>query len=399
MSIIFKHIKGDKVIWAIVAMLGLLSFMPIYSASTNLVNVVGSNSSTFGILVKHAFLMFSGFLILLVIHKINYKYFSSISVIALVGVIILLLYTLTQDTTIGGATAKRWIEIPFIGLSFQTSSLANVVLMTYIARFLAINKDKEITFKESIKTLWVPIIIVLALIVPENLSTSALIFLMAIMLLFVGGYPFKYLFIIGVSILLFFTIFILVSKAFPDLMPKSRVSTWISRIENYSNPDAEEGYQVEKAKIAIATGLEPTGPGKSVQKNFLPQSSSDFIFAIIIEEFGIALWLPIILLYMLLLIRFIVIAQKAPSTFGTLMVIGVGFPIIFQAILNMMVAVNLIPVTGQNLPLISSGGTSIWMISLAIGMILSVSAAKEREDLTSSSVEDDSITPSTIETA
>lgn len=399
MSIIFKHIKGDKVIWAIVAMLGLLSFMPIYSASTNLVNVVGSNSSTFGILVKHAFLMFSGFLILLVIHKINYKYFSSISVIALGGVIILLLYTLSQDTTIGGATAKRWIEIPFIGLSFQTSSLANVVLMTYIARFLAINKDKEITFKESIKTLWVPIIVVLALIVPENLSTSALIFLMAIMLLFVGGYPFKYLVMIGVSILLFFTFFILINKAFPDLMPKSRVSTWISRIENYSNPDAEEGYQVEKAKIAIATGLEPTGPGKSVQKNFLPQSSSDFIFAIIIEEFGIALWLPIILLYMLLLIRFIVIAQKAPSTFGTLMVIGVGFPIIFQAILNMMVAVNLIPVTGQNLPLISSGGTSIWMISLAIGMILSVSAAKEREDLNVTSVENDSITPSTIETA
>jgi len=380
MSIIFKHIKGDKVIWAIVALLGLLSFMPIYSASTNLVNVVGSSSSTFGILVKHAFLMFSGFLILLVVHKINYKYFSSISVIALVGVIILLLYTLTQDTTIGGATAKRWIEIPFIGLSFQTSSLANVILMTYIARFLALHKDKEITFKESFKTLWLPIIIVLALIVPENLSTSGLIFVMAMMLLFVGGYPLRYLIIIGVTILMFLTLFIGINKAFPDLMPKSRVSTWISRIENFKNPDADEGYQVEKAKIAIATGLEPTGPGKSVQKNFLPQSSSDFIFAIIIEEFGIILWLPIILLYILLLIRFIVNAQKAPSTFGTLMVIGVGFPIIFQAILNMMVAVNLIPVTGQNLPLISSGGTSIWMISLAIGMILSVSAAREREE-------------------
>lgn len=380
MSILFKHIKGDKVIWAIVAMLGLLSFMPIYSSSTNLVNVVGSSSSTFGILVKHAFLMFSGFLILLFVHKINYKYFSSISVIALVGVIILLVYTLTQDTTIGGASAKRWIEIPFIGLSFQTSSLANVILMTYIARFLALHKDKEITFKESFKTLWLPIIVVLALIVPENLSTSGLIFVMAMMLLFVGGYPLRYLIIIGVTILMFLTLFIGINKAFPDLMPKSRVSTWISRIENFKNPDADEGYQVEKAKIAIATGLEPTGPGKSVQKNFLPQSSSDFIFAIIIEEFGIILWLPIILLYILLLIRFIVNAQKAPSTFGTLMVIGVGFPIIFQAILNMMVAVNLIPVTGQNLPLISSGGTSIWMISLAIGMILSVSAARERED-------------------
>lgn len=375
---LFKHIKGDKAIWAVVALLGILSFMPIYSASTNLIYVVGSSSSTLGILIKHAFLMLSGFIILVAVHKINYKYFSSISVIALVGVILLLLYTLTQDTTIGGATAKRWIEIPFVGLSFQTSTLANVVLMTYIARYLATNKDKEIILKESIAKLWIPIIVVLGLIVPENLSTSVLIFTMVIMLLFVGGYPLKYLFSIGGVAIVLFGLFFVLNKAYPDMMP-NRINTWANRIENFSNPDAEEGYQIEKAKIAIATGLEPTGPGKSIQKNFLPQSSSDFIFAIIIEEFGIILWLPIVLLYILLLIRFVVVAQKSPTTFGTLMVIGVGFPIIFQAILNMMVAVNLIPVTGQNLPLISSGGTSIWMISLAIGMVLSVSASKEND--------------------
>ena len=375
---LFEHIKGDKVIWAVVALLGILSFMPIYSASTNLIYVVGSKSSTFGILIKHAFLMFSGFLILVAVHKINYKYFSSISVIALFGVILLLLYTLTQDTTIGGTTAKRWIEIPIVGLSFQTSTLANVILMTYVARYLATNKDKEIILKESIVKLWIPVIIVLGLIVPENLSTSALIFIMVIMLLFVGGYPLKYLFAIGGLAISLFAIFFVLNKNFPEMMP-NRVNTWVNRIENCSNPDVEEGYQVEKAKIAIATGLEPTGPGKSVQKNFLPQSSSDFIFAIIIEEFGFALWFPIIFLYFLLLVRFVVVAQKAPTTFGTLMVIGVGFPIIFQAVLNMMVAVNLIPVTGQNLPLISSGGTSIWMISLAIGMVLSVSATKENE--------------------
>ncbi len=375
---LFKHIKGDKAIWAIVALLGVLSFMPIYSASTNLIYVVGSSSTTFDILVKHAFLMLSGFIILVAVHKINYKYFSSISVIALVFVIILLLFTLTQDNTIGGVTAKRWIEIPLVGLSFQTSTLANVVLMTYIARYLATNKDKIIILKESILKLWVPIIVVLALIVPENLSTSALIFVMAMMLLFVGGYPLKYLISIAVMAIALFGLFFILNKAFPDSMP-NRINTWVNRIENFNNPDAEEGYQVEKAKIAIATGLNPTGPGKSVQKNFLPQSSSDFIFAIIIEEFGLALWFPIIFLYILLLFRFVVVAQKSPTTFGTLMVIGVGFPIIFQAILNMMVAVNLIPVTGQNLPLISSGGTSIWMISLAIGMILSVSACKENE--------------------
>ncbi|MDP3354073.1 MAG: FtsW/RodA/SpoVE family cell cycle protein [Flavobacteriaceae bacterium] len=375
---LFKHIKGDKTIWAVVALLAVLSFMPIYSASTNLIYVVGSSSSTLGILIKHAFLMLSGFIILVAVHKINYKYFSSISVIALVGVIFLLLYTLTQDTTIGGATAKRWIEIPFVGLSFQTSTLANVILMTYIARYLATNKDKEIILKESVVKLWIPIIVILGLIVPENLSTSALIFIMVIMLLFVGGYPLKYLFSIGGIAIALFGLFFVLNKAYPEMMP-NRINTWVNRIENFSNPDAEEGYQVEKAKIAIATGLEPTGPGKSIQKNFLPQSSSDFIFAIIIEEFGIMLWLPIVLLYILLLIRFVVVAQKSPTTFGTLMVIGVGFPIIFQAILNMMVAVNLIPVTGQNLPLISSGGTSIWMISLAIGMVLSVSASKDND--------------------
>lgn len=375
---LFKHIKGDKTIWAVVALLGILSFMPIYSASTNLIYVVGSSSSTLGILIKHAFLMLSGFIILVVVHKINYKYFSSISVIALVFVIILLLYTLTQDTTIGGATARRWIEIPFVGLSFQTSTLANVVLMTYIARYLATNKEKEIDLKESVFKLWLPIIVVLGLIVPENLSTSVLIFIMVIMLLFVGGYPLRYLFLMGGIAITLFGLFFVLNKAYPEMMP-NRINTWANRIENFKNPDAEEDYQVEKAKIAIATGLEPTGPGKSVQKNFLPQSSSDFIFAIIIEEFGIILWLPIVLLYILLLIRFVVVAQKSPTTFGTLMVIGVGFPIIFQAILNMMVAVNFIPVTGQNLPLISSGGTSIWMICLAIGMILSVSASKENE--------------------
>ncbi|MDO9261672.1 MAG: FtsW/RodA/SpoVE family cell cycle protein, partial [Flavobacteriaceae bacterium] len=324
---LIKHIKGDKTIWAIVALLAILSFMPIYSASTNLIYVVGSSTSTLGILVKHAFLMFSGFLILIAVHKINYKYFSSISVIALVLVILLLIYTLTQETTIGGTTAKRWIEIPFVGLSFQTSTLANVVLMTYIARYLAINKDKEIIFNESVLTLWMPIIIVLGLIFMDNFSTAALIFTMAMMLLFVGGYPLKFLFSIAGSAIVLLGLFFLLNKSFPEMMP-NRIDTWMSRIDSHFNKDSEEGYQVEKAKIAIATGLNPTGPGKSVQKNFLPQSSSDFIFAIIIEEFGIALWLPIIFLYILLLFRFVVVAQKAPSTFGTLMVIGVGFPII-----------------------------------------------------------------------
>lgn len=379
MKKILKNIEGDRAIWAIVAFLALLSFMPVYSASTNLVYVANSGTPTY-YLIKHGVLLLLGFLIIYGVHKIPFRYFSGISVIILPFVWLLLLYTLTQGHTINGANASRWIQIPFIGVGFQTSALASIVLMVYVARYLAKNKENTISFKESLLQLWVPVALVLALILPANFSTTAIIFTMVLILTFVGGYPIKYLlYILGLGIISL-AFFILVAKAFPTLMP-NRVDTWISRVENFSNKNAEEGYQVEKAKIAIATGsLFGKGAGKSVQKNFLPQSSSDFIFAIIVEEYGLVLGaFTVILLYFLLLFRIVMAAKKAKSVFATLLIIGVGLPIIFQAIINMAVAVNLFPVTGQNLPLISSGGTSIWMTCIAIGIILSVTAEKEIE--------------------
>jgi cell division protein FtsW len=200
---------------------------------------------------------------------------------------------------------------------------------------------------------------------------------MILMLCFVGGYPIKYLgLILGIGIIAL-VFFILIAKAFPDAMP-NRVQTWQSRIENFSDDNAKDAYQVEKAKIAIATGgLVGVGPGKSVQKNFLPQSTSDFIFAIIAEEYGLIGSVFILFIYFLLLFRIFIVAKKTKTIFGSLLVIGVGIPIIFQACINMAVATNLFPVTGQTLPLISSGGTSIWMTCFALGMILSVSASKE----------------------
>jgi cell division protein FtsW len=376
---ILKNIEGDKAIWAIIAFLALLSFMPVYSASTNLVYVANSGTPTY-YLVKHGILLFLGFLIIYGVHKIPFRYFSGISVISLPFVFILLVYTLTQGHTINGANASRWIQIPFIGVGFQTSALASIVLMIYVARYLSKNKEKTITFKESLWQLWLPVALILMPILPANFSTTAIIFSMVLLLTFIGGYPIKYLmYIVGFGIVLL-AFFILVAKAFPTVMP-NRVDTWISRIENFSNKDAKEGYQVEKAKIAIATGnLFGKGAGKSVQKNFLPQSSSDFIFAIIVEEYGLVLGaLTVMMMYFLLLFRIVMAAKKAKSTFATLLIIGVGLPIIFQAIINMAVAVNLFPVTGQNLPLISSGGTSIWMTCIAIGIILSVTAEKEIE--------------------
>ncbi|MGY8909901.1 MAG: FtsW/RodA/SpoVE family cell cycle protein [Flavobacteriales bacterium] len=379
MKTIFQHIKGDKTIWAIVAILAIFSFMPVYSASTNLVYVVGSGS-TFGYLVKHMVLLIMGFAIIYGVHKIPYRYFSGGSVLMLPIVIILLVFTLMQGTTIGGANASRWINIPFVGIGFQTSTLAGLVLMVYVARYLAKNKEKEIRFKESLWQLWLPVAAILILILPANFSTTAIIFTMILTLTFVGGYPIKYLgIILGVGILAL-AFFVLIAKAFPDAMP-NRVQTWQNRIENFSDADNKEAYQVEKAKIAIATGgAVGVGPGKSIQKNFLPQSSSDFIFAIIIEEYGLAGGFIIVSIYFLLLFRIFVVIRKTTTIFGTLLVLGVGFPIIFQATINMAVATNLFPVTGQTLPLISSGGTSIWMTCFALGMILSVSASKQETE-------------------
>jgi cell division protein FtsW len=295
-------------------------------------------------------------------------------------VIILLVFTLAQGTTIGGANASRWIRIPFVGIGFQTSTLAGLVLMVYVARYLARNKEKEIKFKESLLQLWLPVSLVLILILPANFSTTAIIFTMILVVVFIGGYPLKYIgFILGAGILAL-TFFILVAKAFPDAMP-NRVQTWQNRIESFSSEEGKEAYQVEKAKIAIATGGPlGVGPGKSVQKNFLPQSSSDFIYAIIVEEFGLFGAISIVLVYFLLLFRIFVVLKKTVTIFGTLLVIGVGLPIIFQATINMAVATNLFPVTGQTLPLISSGGTSIWMTCFALGMILSVSASKQETE-------------------
>ena len=370
---VFKNIQGDKAMWAVVALLALISFLPVYSASGNLENVV-QNGTAIGHLAKHAFLLGMGFVIMFGIHKIPTHFFKGLSLIGMPIVLLLLVYTLAQGSTIGGANASRWIKIPFTSIGFQTSTLAMVVLMVYIARYLSKIKDQSIRFTESILPLWLPVFSVVALVFPANFSTAAILFSMVMMLCFIGGYPIKYLLGIAATGLVMGALFVMTAKAFPGLFP-NRVDTWMSRIENFSSDEITEAdYQVERAKIAIATGgVFGLGAGKSVMKNFLPQSSSDFIFAIIIEEYGMVGGFIILGLYLFLLIRIIVIANGAPTFFAKLIALGVGLPIVFQAFINMGVAVSLLPVTGQTLPLISSGGTSIWMTCLAIGILLSAS--------------------------
>lgn len=372
-----EKIKGDKVVWAIAGLLAILSFLPVYSSSSNLAYLYG-NGNTFSFLAKHGVHISFGFLIMYLVHRIPYNYFKAISILMMPLVLVLLIYTMMQGTTIDGANASRWIQIPGVGITFQTSTLAMVVLMIFVAKYLAKIKDTPITFKESIFPLWIPVFVIIACILPANFSTAAIIFTMVLLLMFLGGYPIKYLgAIVGVG-LVCLLLFILTAKAFPDLLP-NRVDTWISRIESFTGSEkTEEGYQIEKAKIAIASGgVFGLGPGKSVQKNFLPQSSSDFIYAIIVEEYGIFGGAVVMILYLWLLFRILIITGKATSVFGKLAVLGVGIPIVFQALINMAVAVELFPVTGQTLPLISSGGTSIWMTCLSLGIILSVSAKRE----------------------
>ena len=377
MKNVFQHIKGDKTIWAVVSLLALFSFLPVYSSSSSLAYLYG-DGNTLKFLLKHFAHLVLGFVILFGVHKVPYHYFKGLSVIALPIVLILLVVTMTQGTTIEGANASRWIRIPFVGFTFQSSTLASVVLFTYVARYLARIKDKTVTFKETLLPLWLPIFMVLALILPANFSTAAIIFSMISILVFIGGYPIKYLLIILFAGVLFLSLFVVSAKAFPSLFP-NRVDTWMSRIDNFTDgEETEADYQIDKAKAAIASGgITGLGPGKSIQKNFLPQSSSDFIYAIIVEEFGLVGSLFLMSLYMLLLFRFVIVAHKAETIFGKLLVIGVGLPIVFVALVNMAVAVEIFPVTGQTLPLISSGGSSIWMTCMAIGMVLSVSAKRE----------------------
>lgn len=374
----YRLLKGDKVLWGILGLLAIFSFLPVFSASSNLAYVVGTGTP-WGYLMKHFFILVIGFVLMYAVHKIPYHYFKGISILLLPVVILLLIYTATQGTVIAGANASRWVKIPIIGLSFQTSTLAAVVLMVYVASYLSKPNLRTLKFSTSLIQLWLPVLTVVLLIFPSNLSTAALLFLMVLFLAYIAHYPMRYLLVLcGMGLLSVF-LFFLVVKAFPNQFP-NRIDTWVSRIENFTSGKSEDGnYQIARAKTAIVSGkIFGLGAGKSRMKNFLPQSSSDFIYAIIVEEFGLVGGIGLITLYLLLLFRIVVITHNSETVFGKLAVVGLGIPIIFQAFINIGVALQVLPVTGQNLPMISSGGTSAWMTCIAMGIILSISSNRKQ---------------------
>ena len=389
-------ILGDRVLWVALALLSIFSFLPVFSASSNLTYVVGQGTP-WSHLLKHFIVLVFGFGLMYALHKTPYQYFKGISILALPLVVLLLIYTASQGNLIAGANANRWIRIPIVGLSFQTSTLASIVLLSYVAHLMSKENPKLFRLKTSIVPLWLPVFLIVLLILPANLSTAVLLFFTILILVFLGGYPIKYL--LGILTMGFFMVllFILVAKAYPDWVP-NRIDTWGSSIENFSSSEDIGGnYQIERAKTAVATGgLLGLGAGKSVMKNFLPQSSSDFIYAIIVEEFGLVGGTALILLYLIVLFRIVVIAHKSDTVYGKLLVLGLGLPIIIQAFVNMAVALQVFPVTGQTLPLISSGGTAAWMTCIAFGMILSVSAGQKIDENTSKESEDKNENPLTI---
>lgn len=363
-----KHIKGDKYIWAIVVLLSLVSIVLVYSASSHLAFAY-KQGDTLSFLIKHLFHLGIGFFIMWLLSKVPYKYFFNSSILFFCFAVLLVCWAISGGESIDGANASRWVRVA--GFTFQPSELAKVSLFVLLARNLIQYKDRLNSFKASFFPILGPVLLICGLILPSNFSTSAIIFMISMIILFVGRYSLKWLgimFLIGMTSL---ASFYAIVTNYPTI--SNRVSTWNSRIECYLDKTCVS-YQVHHAKMAIARGgIWGKGPGKSVEKNFLPQSSSDFVYAVIIEEYGRFGGLFVILLYLSLLFRVLKIASKTDDDFALLVVVGLGVSIVSQAFINMAVAVNLLPVTGQTLPLISAGGSSVWMTCAAIGLILSIS--------------------------
>ena len=373
-EVLSKYFKGDGVVWAVIFALSVFSLLAVYS-STGTLAYKYQEGNTLYYFFKHFVLLAFGIGVIYVTHLIPFKYYSRLSQYFLYLSIFLLAVTLVLGTSLNSAT--RWLTLPVIGLTIQTSDLAKLALLMYIARVLSLQQDKIDSFKEVVISLVLPIVIVCGLIMPANLSTALILFFTSFVIMFIGRVKIKYLLSIGLIGILGVSLIIggvLISGK------KGRVSTWQNRIEHFVSGESEENYQAEQSKIAIASGgIFGKGPGNSSQRNFLPHPYSDFIYAIIIEEYGFIGGVVVLFLYMFLLFRAGVIVRKTTRTFAAFLAIGLAISLTFQAMINMGVAASLFPVTGQTLPLVSMGGSSILFTGIAFGIILSVSRSLENE--------------------
>lgn len=374
MKTILRNIKGDRTIWLVVFFLYIVSILAVYSSTGTLAYRFRAGNTEY-YLLRHFIIIVLGVGLLFLSHNIKYKYYSSIAKIAIYIAIPLLIYTLFRGTSIHDAS--RWVTLPIINISFQSSDFARLALIIYLARLLTRRQDTIDDINSSFWPVTVPVILVCALIMPANFSTAAVLFITSLVLIYLGGSKIKHIMAFAGICLVAAALFVIILGSMPE---SGRVQTWQNRINTFINKDNSNTYQADQAKIAIATGgIIGKLPGNSTQRNYLPQAYSDFIYAIIVEEYGLIGGFIVLLFYLIILYRGIRIAHKCQGTFGSLLAAGLSFGLVFQAMINMAVAVNILPVTGQQLPLVSMGGTSLWFTSLSIGIILSVSRSIEEE--------------------
>ena len=391
MDSIFHKTKGDKVIWALVVVLAIASLLVVYSSTGTLAYKMSRSSESY--LFKQVAFIALGIAVIYFAHRVNYTIYSRVSLILFLIVIPLLVYTLFFGVRLN--EGSRWIRLPIIRLTFQTSDLAKLALFMYVSRLLSRKQDVIKDFKKGFLPIIIPVGVICLLIAPANLSTALLIGATSLLLLFIGRVSTKHLLLV-VAVALVPVIMLVTAavvqhkvnggeKTKPEGHSKlfARVGTWVNRVDNFmysgKDMDNEDNYQVNQAKIAIAKGgWVGLGPGNSEQRNFLPHPYSDFIYAIIIEEYGLLGGACILFIYLVFLFRSIRLFQKCPYAFGAFLALGLSFTLVIQALTNMAVNVNLFPVTGVTLPLVSMGGSSFLFTCLAIGIILSVARNVEQ---------------------
>jgi len=364
MERLISKTKGDRWIWLIVILLSVWSLLAVYSATGTLAYKKGIGSEQF--LIKHLVMIVGGIALMYFSHLLDYRYYAGISKVLMVITIPLLAYTLLFGASVN--EASRWVTIPIINQTFQTSDLAKLALITFLARTLSKKQENIKDVKKAFLPIMAAVCVVFLLIALANLSTALMLFGVSILLLIMGRISIKQISIVCLA-------GVILLGAVMMLGPRRK--TYMSRIETFIHPekaDPDKAFQANQAKIAIATGgIFGKGPGNSTQRNFLPHPYSDFVFALIIEEYGMVGGVGLVLLYLLFLYRCVLIVTESPKAFGALLAAGLSFSLTIQAFANMAVAVGLGPVTGVPLPLVSMGGTSILFTSVAFGIILSVS--------------------------
>lgn len=360
------ELKGDKAIWGILVLLSVFSILAVYSSTGTLAyKYAGGNTEVY--LIKHGLILLGGIFLAYVCHLFDYMTFKKLAPFMMVAAIPLLVYTLGYGVELNDA--RRWVSIPFVGLTFQTSDFAKLALVLYIAREISSKQEYIKDFRSAFLPIIVPVLIVCGLIAPADLSGALVLFLTAVMMMFVGRVSIPFILLLLLLGTVGFSILIILGD-FTDII---RTDTWQSRLLEFRN-NPEGGYQTQQAKIAIANGgILGLGPGNSIQRNYLPYAHADFIYAIICEEYGLIGGGIIIGLYVLFFFRVTRIVTKSPKAFGAMAAIGLGLSILLHAFINIAVSVHLVPVTGITLPIISKGGTSILFTCVSIGIILSVS--------------------------